>query len=119
MTQLLYEGEWWKLFDVNYDDEGPILMLDCVRHDTRIVIGLNKDEQEAAYGQLADADVPYKPWSSTGTNFFWHYGSCDAEGNPGVVIYPRSLMSVELPHAAGLELLDILRRYGAPVETTA
>jgi hypothetical protein len=123
MSEFWYEGNWWKAF--NYDAAKNVGAFNYEKDGVTVMIRLTEQERESARADLEllqapdrkaafeACDVADERLPKGSTMIGWDYGCRDAEDDPLLMIYRDDRFSVSLPHAAALELLDVLRKSAA------
>jgi hypothetical protein len=122
-----FKGDYWETF--NYDTSRDVLAFNYAKDGVAVCLRLNAAERYAAHMQLA-TDVAGEDWEKYylesevaddqlvkgDSKIWWDYDRCCTvpKGEPGakpdLMLYRDDHFSVTLPHEAGLELLEILRK---------
>jgi hypothetical protein len=125
-----HKGEWWEAFP--YGDHLNSLALNLYRGGIILCVRLSENEREAMLAglevelmenctgdEIGDAmeraDVLESRFpSQPRTLGWWEYDDCP-NGQPYLHLYRDDYFSIMLPHAAGLEVVKILREFRVPV----
>jgi hypothetical protein len=105
MTEPWHKGEWWTAFDYVCDSAD----FHCIKDGIHVQIVLNGRERKRALEAL-ETGIKIVIGKNATMVFFDDDAPYD-EAN--LILYRDDFFNVSLPHAAGLELLDVLRQCSA------